>query len=189
MATATIIAACALVVSAVAFFVNYRLARNAAVRARRPVLAFVWRARPGFEGSWVLTNVGNGPAMNVLVAARAFHPALAGEWGGDAPPWLNPVRLPPIAVDGELECGWLFLPGDMGLAAEYTDSEGRAYTMTTGDDTTVVLEGRHLPSWSRDEVVPYWQLEGDVFRVSAWAARASDFPAGVRPAGSNPLLG
>jgi hypothetical protein len=137
----------------------------------------------------VLVNVGNGPAMNVLVAARAWHPALAGEPEAGAPPWLNPVRLPPIAVDGEVECAWLFVPGDMGLGAEYTDSDGRPYTSTTGDDRTVVLEGRFLPAWSRDEVVPYWQLEGDVFRTRAWGVRASDFPAGIRPAGARPILG
>ncbi len=154
------------------------------------MLSFVWRPKPGYQGSWVLANVGSGPAMNVLVAARAWHPALPATPPSGSRPWLNPVRMPPLAVDAELECEWLFLPdGDMGLGAEYTDSEGRVYTSTTGDDRTVVLEGRFLPDWPREEVVPYWQLEGDVFRTRVWGARESAFPAGVRPTGAKAILG
>jgi hypothetical protein len=67
MSAATVISIASVAIALASLTVNFGLARRAAVRARKPVLVFV--DEPA-RGAWVLHNVGNGPALNVLVAQR-----------------------------------------------------------------------------------------------------------------------
>jgi hypothetical protein len=67
MSAATVIAIVSVAIAGTSFFVNFWIGQRAAVRARKPVLVFVDDPE---RQCWVLQNVGNGPALNVLVAQR-----------------------------------------------------------------------------------------------------------------------
>ena len=131
----------ALVVSLTAFALNYRHARRAAVLGRKPVLVFLYDGARG----WVLKNVGNGPALNIVVAQKRV--------GGD---WFNPVRIPPLSRDAEYVPLWLGHVNTTGLGAIYTDSEGKSYTSTCGNDLSQVFEGIRFGPWSEAEISRHW---------------------------------
>jgi hypothetical protein len=173
MTVSVTIATIALFISVVTFLINLWLGHRVAVRGRKPVLVFVYQYRPGRgpAPTWHLQNIGKGPALNVLVAMRV--PKYQA--------WYKPVRVPPLAEDADFECHWLepYDPQeDFGLGVEYTDSEGRWYTATTGNDNAVVLEGRWLPRWKPDEISPHWRTP----TIVESHPQKSAFPAGVLPA-------
>jgi hypothetical protein len=154
------------VIALAALVVNLTLTRRAAVLARKPVLVFV----DDFDqGCWVLRNVGNGPALNVLVAQRA---------GGE---WFNPVLVPPIGNDGSFPLQWLGHVEDTGLGAVYGDFEGRRYTTTVGGEFTLCYEGDRLPRWTTEEVAGYWAVPygaGGREHAKASTFAALDHPPG-----------
>jgi hypothetical protein len=141
--------------------INLVLNRRAALRARKPVLVFVDDPE---QGCWTLQNVGNGPALNVIVAQRA---------GGQ---WFNPVRVPPFAKDTVYQLEWLGRVNDTGLGVSYADFEGHRYTATLGEEIARTYEGERLPSWSDAEIGRYWALPDDFVRERR-APKPSDFPA------------
>jgi hypothetical protein len=159
----------ALVLSATTFGVNLWIGHRAEVRARKPVLGFV--DDPG-AGCWTLKNIGNGPALNVIVAQRTD-----GEW-------FDPVRCPPLAKDEVLALQWLGRVDDTGLGAEYADAEGRIYTSTVGGEVLRSYEGRRLPDWNAMEragtatLRRYWNVPRYQPASERWAAVRSDFRAG-----------
>src|ERR687893_400657 len=88
----TWISVAALLISGVSLAISYWHSRKSAITGRKPVLTFVYDDETG----WVLQNIGNGPALNVIVAQKKV-----GEQG------FNPVRVPPISKDGAFVCRWL----------------------------------------------------------------------------------
>jgi hypothetical protein len=162
MATATVIAIASLALAVTSFVVNFLVAHRAAVRARKPVLVFVDDPE---GGCWVLQNVGNGPALNILVAQRA---------GGR---WFNPVRASPLAREAKLPLTWLGRVDTTGLGATYSDFEGRRYTSTLGGERSRTYEGERLPTWPDDEVRRYWELRPDEGVEARWSERPGDFSA------------
>jgi hypothetical protein len=160
VSAAVFISAVSVVVAFSSLVVNFVLNHRAAVRARKPVLVFIDDPE---EGSWVLRNVGNGPALNVLVAQRARGR------------WLNPVRVPPFGKDSIFVLTWLGRTNVTGLGASYDDFEGRRYTSTLGGETSRAYDGDRLPRWEDAEIRRYWQLSDvpDAFRV--WSDKESDF--------------
>jgi hypothetical protein len=160
---ATIIAVVSLVLAFTSFVVNFWLNHRAAVRARKPVLVFV--DDHGEKDCWVLENVGNGPALNVIMAEREpkkdKHPGT----------WLNPVRVPALAKDSEFRLHWLDHVKDRGLGAIYSDFEGRRYTSTAGDEQVFTYEGNRLPKWAEKEIENYWCANlMDVPPTNRWKA-------------------
>jgi hypothetical protein len=81
MTASLLVSVFALVLSALSFAVNLWVCRRATIRGRKPVLAFI--DKPG--ASRTIRDIGNGPALNVLVAQRQ-----SGQW-------FNPVRVRPLA--------------------------------------------------------------------------------------------
>jgi hypothetical protein len=69
----------------VSLAISYWHNRQSAITGRKPVLTFAYDDKTG----WVLQNIGNGPALNVIVAQK--------EIGGQ---WFNPVRAPPVSMGG-----------------------------------------------------------------------------------------
>lgn len=170
MSISVVISVVALVLSATTFGVNLWVGHRAAVRARKPVLVFV--DDPG-AGCWTLQNIGNGPALNVIVAQRQD-----GEW-------FNPVRARPLAKDQVLALGWLGRVNGTGLGAGYTDAEGQLYTSTVGGEVLRTYEGRRLPDWEAEErrtgtalMRRYWEAPRYRPGAARWATMPSDFRAG-----------
>jgi hypothetical protein len=162
MSVATVIAIVSLTIAATSFVVNYWVGHRAAIRARKPVLVFVDDPK---RGSWVLQNVGNGPALNVLVAQREFDY------------WINPVLTPPLAKDAVFALEWLGRVNTTGLGATYSDFEDRRYTSTLGGERSRAYEHNRLPDWKDGEVRRYWELRAEEGIASRWSKRQSRFSA------------
>src|SRR5215467_4188933 len=130
----------ALIVSVISFSMSYLQSRRSAITGVMPVLAFVYDK----EGQWFLQNLGNGPALNIIVAEKARNDSQ----------WSNPVRIPPLPREGRfplhvnVNARW--------LGASYMDIEGHEYSATCADDDSRVRPGRIFPNWKTDEIRPYW---------------------------------
>lgn len=173
---ANALAAVALILSAVAFGLTQRLASAADRRSRIPVLVFVYDS----NGHWLLRNVGNGPALNVVLATKASH---------DDQEWQKPTRIPPVARDSEFELAWLGDEDYAVLAASYEDflaadnmRRSRSYTVSMAYDLNRIVPRRELPRWTIDETEAYWQHE----QTGDGRERASD---GTVPPARSPKRG
>lgn len=124
-------------ISLLALLFSYESARL----NRKPVLVFEYDGSRG----WILRNVGNGPALNILMAQKVV--------GGG---WFNPVRIPPISKDGEFIPKWLGHVNSTGLGAIYTDSEGAAYTSICGNDLSRIEKGQKFGPWQEDQIGKHW---------------------------------
>ena len=162
MDPSTLIASVAVIVSVATFVVSLWAGLRAESRARKPVLVFI--DQPA-DGNWVIRNIGNGPALNIVVAQRqdGF--------------WFNPVKVPPLGRESSFSLVWLERTNDTGLGTTYVDFEGHAYTSTLGDEIARTYEGHRLPTWRDDEVERYWSLLERNVSHARWAARESDFRA------------
>ncbi len=133
----------ALLFSLVSFALTFSLSRTTAVTSVRPVLVFEY-AEP--EG-WVVRNVGNGPALNVLVAMK-----------DDDSDWSRPVRIPTVKRDGAFELRWL---GDVNvrtLGVSYMDIAARVYSSESTNDLSEIHERNLLPEWPEDSITAHWKL-------------------------------
>lgn len=116
------------------------------------------------QRGWLLHNVGNGPALNIMVAARKTHEQPESEWQA-------PTRVPPIARDAEFELKWLAHSNVAVLAATYQDflaadtsREPRSYTVTCAYDLNHIVPRRILTLGvliraSRTGNSPNWRRE------------------------------
>jgi len=158
-----VLSVAALLISTGTLGLTYRAWQLTDRRARIPVLVFVLVREQG----WVLRNVGNGPALNIIVARQAQH--------GDTE-WLEPTLVQPLAKDAEAPLRWLVEDMDVAvLGATYQDfagadrsGAGRTFTAICANSLSSVAPGRHLPDWPAAAVEPGWRRErraGKQFRV------------------------
>jgi hypothetical protein len=131
----------ALCVSVMTFVLGYRLTRRSAILGRKPVLVFEYDGRIG----WTLRNVGAGPALNVVVAQRRRKDV-----------WINPVRVPPLAKDGQIVLTWLQHVNTTSLGASYCDFDQVVYTSICRNDLNEVSDGNQMKSWPEPEIHRYW---------------------------------
>lgn len=144
MDASDVIAGVAIAISAITFVITSWRAQRAEARARKPVLVFVDVPE---QECWVLRNVGNGPALNIVCAQRRDGQ------------WFNPVRLPPLGNDASFPMPWLGRTSDTGLGSTYSDFEGSAYTTTIGNEIVRTHHGARLPHWPETEITRYWEAE------------------------------
>jgi hypothetical protein len=135
-----------LVVSAISTLIALRatsIAWKAVTRNLRPVLVFVRD-----DKVWFVTNVGNGPALDVHLAQKAQ----------DGDTWQTPVlRLAPLPKDGETE-----LPsGAAFFAVTYTDAEGESYSTTCTGYRNQVQKGRVFETPDEKQITLYANLPRD----------------------------
>jgi hypothetical protein len=161
VSAALFISAVSVVIALSSLVLNVWLNQRAAVRARKPVLVFVDEPH---EHCWVLRNVGNGPALNVLVAQQADGR------------WFNPVLVPPCGRDSVYPLRWLGRVNNTGLGATYSDFEGYVYTSTLSSERSRTYEENQLPQWADQEVGRYWELGSEV-RLDRWGEKVSNFRA------------
>jgi hypothetical protein len=141
----TILSVLPLILSGLALVVSFLSFQLTAVRSVKPVLTIAYQSDAG----WSLTNVGNGPALNVIVAQRRTE----GEW-------FDPVPVPPLALGGKIRLGWLDHTSIKWLGAAYNDIDGRQYSSTTTEDLTTVQTGSPFPQWRDPDIRKQWQVEG-----------------------------
>lgn len=75
------------------------------------------------EDGWGLRNVGNGPALNVVVARKPP--------GGE---WFQPVRVPPLAKDAEFPISWAAHVSKNRFGAAYEAMDGTHYGSECASD-------------------------------------------------------
>src|SRR5688500_15333335 len=97
-----LVAVLAVFVSITSLVISIYVSRRSTVVGRRPVLVFDYDGVIG----WRVRNIGVGPALNVIIAQK--------EVGGG---WFNPVRIPPLAKDGDFVLSWCLHVNDTGLGA------------------------------------------------------------------------
>jgi hypothetical protein len=142
---ALIIAAVAVIVSIVSFEVNRRGADRAERYTRMPVLL---PKSPIQLGSLTIQNIGNGPAMNIVVADASEdlleEDALSVDLSDDRyrEMWSGFHHLEPIAAGAERSYE-LNYRGALGLS--YTDAFGMHYTTFTGSNGTRVIPSCAIP--------------------------------------------
>jgi hypothetical protein len=116
-------------------------ARKTAVRSRQPVLVLEYA-----DDGWHVENVGNGPAIDILLAFR-----------GDKTPWKCPLRIPPLAKDAKYHIKELGKLSVRHLGASYSDSSHHWYSTRSVNDKNVVERGRTLPSFADSEISRHWR--------------------------------
>jgi hypothetical protein len=131
----------AFAVSVMSLTISYLSSRKTSITGIKPVLVFVYDEEKG----WILQNIGNGPAMNIIVAQKRV--------GGE---WFNPVRIPPVSKGTEFILTWLGHVNDTGLGATYTDFQDRTYSSTCGNDLSRTFEGNKLRVWKEQEIGRHW---------------------------------
>ena len=154
MEVADVLAVVAIVVSVGTFAVNYVFTTRKARFERRPVLSF-----EDTGVVWTIRNIGNGPALDVMVQQKRVGT-------GGADPWFDPVRIPDLARESSFDLPWLGRANDVGLGATYRDIDGRVFGTRAGGDRNVIapLRPRRLPPElaglrepSEDDVTPHWR--------------------------------
>ena len=148
---AAAIALLALVVSILSLVFGYRWNVRAARDSRRPIVSFFYDEEKG----WMATNLGNGPALRVVVAHRYQH---------EDSEWAYPTRLPDMPTGAELSLEWLGHTNVSVIGASYEDftisrgdTTGNSYTTICANDENRISEGRTLPSWQSALVYPKWR--------------------------------
>jgi hypothetical protein len=130
--------------SGLALVLSFASFQMTAVRNVKPVLILSYQGDSG----WHLKNVGNGPPLNVIVAETQKR----GEWS-------VPVRVPPLAIGGDIGLRWLGHTNVKWLGASYADIDGRRYSSVTGEDLTTILQGNAFPRWKEQDIQKQWQVE------------------------------
>jgi hypothetical protein len=147
-----ILSGAALLISVATLGVTYRSWQLADRRSRLPVLVFLDSPGP----RWRLKNVGNGPALNVVVAQKLRH---------DDTGWVEPTRVPALGRDEELPLTWLAGGGNVDvLAATYADlvgadgrGRGRTFTTLCAHNVNIVKPGTGIPAAVVTASEPDWR--------------------------------
>ena len=135
----------ALFVSIGSFGLSYNLSRESAVTAIKPVLVFQFDD----ENGWSVKNVGNGPALDVIVAMKK----------DDKTDWSQPMRIPPLARNGTFNLKkWDAYTNARTLGVRYRNIQEKIYSTTCTNDLSKTHESNVLPSWSDKEIKRHWKL-------------------------------
>lgn len=126
----------ALSLSFISFLVNYRHARRSLALGRKPVIVFEY----SLEVGWSLRNVGNGPALNLMV----------GEMLDDSV--IDPGRIPALAKDAVVRLQQ-YEHRNLSLVAIYSDPEEIQYTALIENDRSRILPGIRGKGWGEQALI------------------------------------
>ena len=122
--------------------ITYKKNRKLSVK---PVLVFLRRTSDKWEvkNRWTLRNVGNGPALNILLGEFPFH----------TNKWNRFTDCYPISVNSQIDLNWLEY--DKKIAVAYEDVDGKKYTTTIDNNKNYIKEGHIYKQWPKlhDECV------------------------------------
>jgi hypothetical protein len=130
------------IASLLTFFIGYTLNIKSARNSRKPVLVFEYQQSNG----WLIRNVGNGPALNIIVTCKGKKGA-----------WKYFVRLPALAKDDKFILTWLGHCDVWSLSSVYTDFLGIAYTLVSIHDENHIRTGQKINPPKGFKVPRYWQ--------------------------------
>ena len=138
-----IISVIALIMSVTSVFSSVYFSRLGIKTNVLPALVFIYNVKAG----WSLRNVGNGPALNVLVARRLSSDS----------DWDLPTRIYPIGKGEEVSIPWVGHNPKL-LAVSYQDAHNRTYTSICDNDLTKIQEGKKLPEWDEGSIERIWSI-------------------------------
>ncbi|GJQ57918.1 MAG: hypothetical protein D8M57_04110 [Candidatus Scalindua sp. AMX11] len=125
-------------VSMTAITVSYLSARKAGITGIRPVLVFCFNSGSG----WSLKNIGNGPALNIVLALLDADNR-----------WVSPEGIPSLAVNGEFVIGGFNTQIEfIGWGCFYTDISASPYSSTQKGSETQIVASPHVPAWNSAEI-------------------------------------
>ncbi|GAX59957.1 4-hydroxybenzoate polyprenyltransferase and related prenyltransferase [Candidatus Scalindua japonica] len=128
----------AIAVSIIAITVSYLSARKSRVIGLRPVLVFCFNTGSG----WSVKNIGNGPALNTVLALLDADDR-----------WISPEGIPSLGVNGEFVFGGFNTQiGIVGWGCLYTDISERPYSTIHKGNKTQIVKGSIFPAWNSDEI-------------------------------------
>ena len=136
------LSAFAIVVSLVSLFASLMIAKWNSRASIKPVVVMVFED----GGHWRIQNVGNGPALNLVVAIKQED----GEW-------QNPVRVPPLSKDGDFLLQWQEDKVKQ-IGVSFEDFSGRAYTSICHNDVSRVYKGYKLKRWKDEDIKRHWKV-------------------------------
>jgi hypothetical protein len=131
----------ALVVSVISLVASSLLSMRTLRANIKPVVAVVYDGERG----WIINNVGNGPALNIVVCQQ-----LTGRR------WVHPVRVPPMPVQGTFRLLWLENDNVHAIGVGYEDLHGKKYSSICANDLTTVRKGSGFPRWGENEIGRHW---------------------------------
>lgn len=132
----TVVPIFALIVSVIAITVSVYTFKRIHKTSIKPVLVFSNDIEsPAERTSWYVQNVGNGPALNVMVGSGKKE----GDWEA-----ANSVLLPALSIQGRVHLDWIRAP--KALVATYSDSFGQNYTSICVGNRNRVVESNLYPS-------------------------------------------
>lgn len=136
-----VISVIALFVALTSVIISFYFSRLTSKTSVFPVLVFVYNKQWG----WKICNVGNGPALSVVVARS------------DGEIWDLPTRCYPIGADNDLKIPWVgHNPHQLGVS--YCDAHNRYYTSICKDDFNKILNGIQLPKWDKKDIIRQWEM-------------------------------
>ena len=109
-----------------------------------PTLVFIYNSANG----WSVKNVGNGPALNVIIAHQNHG----------ANKWQAPTRLYPLAAGDKIHIKWVGRSPNK-LMATYADVHNRNYTSLTDEDLTTIESKSPLIFWDETEISKIWERQ------------------------------
>jgi hypothetical protein len=136
----TVAPAISAIAASLAFTAAVYFNRRTELRVVRPVLVFVYK-----EEGWYVSNVGNGPALDIVVAQQIPHRQ-----------WEKAVRIPPLGKDREFKLHWIEDDNIRGLGATYSSFDGLRYTSECHDDLTTVKSRDRFPHFGA--IMQEWKL-------------------------------
>jgi hypothetical protein len=128
----------AIVVSIIAITVSYLASRKSLIIGLRPVLVFCFNSGSG----WSIKNIGNGPALNIVLALLDADER-----------WISPEGIPSLGVNGEFVFGGFHTQIEIvGWGCLYTDISERSYSSIQKGNKTQIVKGSIFPAWNCDEI-------------------------------------
>ena len=109
------VALAAIIISLISFALSFLQNLRSERSHIRPMLAVVYDGETG----WRLRNIGNGPALNIVVAQRRRDEE-----------WIRPVRIPPLQAGTDFHLKWLGHDNVDEIGTAYEDFQGREYSST-----------------------------------------------------------
>jgi hypothetical protein len=143
MTPEVIISIVALVVAILSFALPFWHSWRSHKAEIRPILVFLYDTDKG----WHIRNVGDGPALNVLVVRKQPQ----GQW-------REPVRVPPVSSGDSFQLRWMKHTNTDQLGASYEDFEKRPYSSVCRKDLTDIDDGNILPRFEPETITAHWQM-------------------------------
>lgn len=125
-----------LIISLIAVLITLLIFRKTQKSSIRPYIVFFNSEKGmGDKTSWCIENVGNGPALNILIAGGTNQ----FEWNHE-----DITLLPAMTCNISKRLQWVKLHG--ALLATYTDICGREYTSICVHNKHTITEGNSFPN-------------------------------------------